>query len=70
MTPNRLLILLVLGNILGFGGVTILAVIGGFDFRGVIPVVVFLLFLDILAVRCVVQNKKKPADGLAARGKQ
>jgi hypothetical protein len=70
MTLNRLLVLLVRGNILSFGGATILAVVGGFDFRGVIPAIVFLLYLDILAVRCVVQNKKKPTDLLAAPGKR
>ena len=68
MTSNRMLALLVLGNVLGFGGVTVLAVMGGFDFRGVIPVVVFLLLLDVLAVRRIVQQE--PAGDLAARGKK
>lgn len=58
MPRNRLLVMLVLGNILGFGGATILAVIGGLDYRGVILAVVFLLFLDVQAICCVSQNKK------------
>ena len=53
MTRYTLLVLLVLGNIFVLGGVSILAVIGGFDFRGVIPAVVFLLTLNSPAYRCI-----------------
>lgn len=37
MSRIRLIVLLVLGNFLGFVGVIILAALGGFDSRGTIP---------------------------------
>jgi hypothetical protein len=67
MTMNRMLVLLVLGNILGFGGATALAVIGKFDFRGVFPAALFLLFLDVLAVRSLVRIQRRPATDRVAR---
>jgi hypothetical protein len=56
MSRNRLLVLLVLGNILGIGGAAILAFI---DFRAVIPIVVLLLFLDVRAILCVCEVTRR-----------
>jgi hypothetical protein len=45
------------GSVLGFGGVVTLALIGGP--RGVTPAAVFLLSLDVLAVRCVTRDRRQ-----------
>lgn len=67
MTQARIVVLLVLANIMGFGGATLLAAIGGFDFRGVIPAMVLMLFLDVRAIRHIRQNTKHAPNDVSAK---
>jgi len=50
------LALLAFGNIVGLGGATTLAAVGGFDFRGIIPASILLLTLDVWAIRSIFQK--------------
>jgi hypothetical protein len=63
MSRNRLLFLLVLGNILGIGGTAIMAVI---DIPAVIPVVLFLLLLDVRAILCICRAPRCAATNVTS----
>lgn len=67
MTQTQMIVFIVLANIMGFGGATLLAAIGGFDFRGVIPAMVLMLFLDVRAILHIRQNTKHAPDDVSAK---